>query len=106
MLVVLSMADSNPNVRSRELDLADAEPFGVRVTGGFDHLSDPEEARVAVTRGNAYTGDPFQLGSAHRQEPAGGHGVDPRVAVLLEPGVRDLHGAPVRKPRWFAGGGT
>ncbi len=69
------------------VDLADAEPVGVRMLLGRDDAPDDE----ALRRRRADVRDALGVGRAQGEQGEQIRRRDPRVAVLAQPGVRDLH---------------
>ena len=69
------------------VDRADAQPVGIGVRLGAQHLADDE----ALGRGRPDRTDPLDLGAGHRQPLGQLTRLDARIAVLAQPGVRDPH---------------
>ena len=80
-------ADDRARLPVAGVDRADAEPVRVGVLLAAEHAADDE----AVPRGRADRRHPLDLGPGHRQPLGELAGVDPGVAVLAQPRVRDPH---------------
>jgi hypothetical protein len=70
-----------------DVDQAHAEPVGVGVAAGLEHLADDE----ALERVDAVVMDGLDLRAGHRQALLERADRQPRVGVLLEPFERDAH---------------
>ena len=90
-LEVPGAAHDLPRVALPHVDLADAQPVGVRVRLDLEHAADEEAAEVAVDVGHADVEDALDL-RCRREQPFGdlARGRIDRD-VLAEPGERDAH---------------
>ncbi len=91
-------ADDLRRLARAGVDEADAEPVGVRVAAGLEHLADDE----VLERGDAVRVHAVDLGPGQREPGRELERLEPGVAVVVEPEQRQPHPNCSRKRRSFS----